>query len=158
MTTDARGRLAAIAVVTETPLAVRAGPGSGNVPLLLGEIRHALERLLATGAVHTIDLRTIPLGPGEEERLLEALGVGELCATFDALGRSELQECGYPGVWRITHCNSAGEVTGRFIEVTYAPTLLAADPDDIRAGLERLAANLEDEPARSRTKEQPWTT
>jgi len=110
--------------------------------LLLGEIRHALERLLATGAIHAIDLRTIPLGPGEEERLLAALGTGELCATFDALGRSELQECSYPGVWRISHWNAAGELIGQFIEVTFAPDLLASNREDIQAGLERLTAEL----------------
>ena len=142
MAIDARSRLAAITVVNELPTGRAPDAGSGNLPLLLNEIRHALEQLLASGAVHTIDLRTIPLGPGEEERLLETLGVGELSASFDALGRSELQECSYPGVWRITHWNTAGEVTGRFIEVSYAPALLAADPDEIRAGLERLGAEV----------------
>lgn len=142
MSTDARARLAAIAIVAETPPAPSVGADSGNVPLLLGEIRHALERLLATGAVHAIDLRAIPLGPGEEDRLLEALGTGELCATFDALGRSELQECRYPGVWRITHWNAADELIGRFIEVTFAPALLASNREDIRDGLERLSAEL----------------
>jgi hydrogenase-1 operon protein HyaF len=139
MATDARQRLASIAVVTEGLAPPGVGAVSGNVPLLMSEIRHALERLLDSGATHTIDLRAIPLGPGEEDRLLAALGTGELCATFDALGRSELQECSYPGVWRITHWNSADEVTGRFIEVTFAPALLAADREDVRAGLERLA-------------------
>jgi hydrogenase-1 operon protein HyaF len=141
MATDARARLASIAVVSEGRAAPGVGADSGNVPLLMREIRHALESLLDSGATHVIDLRAIPLGPGEEERLLAALGVGELCATFDALGRSELQECSYAGVWRITHWNSADEVTGRFIEITFAPALLAADPEDVRAGLERLGLN-----------------
>ena len=130
-------------VVAEAAGAPAFATESGNVPLLLAEIRHALERLLASGTVHAIDLRAIPLGPGEEERLLAALGTGELFATFDALGRSELQECGYPGVWRVTHWNTTGEVTGRFLEITYAPSLFAADPEDVRAGLERLAARLD---------------
>ena len=144
MATDARARLASIAVVAEEPTLGIHGGESGNVPLLLREIRHALERLLATGAVHVIDLRAIPLGPGEEERLLDALGTGELCATFDVLGRSELQECGYPGVWRVTHWNAAAELIGRFIEVTFAPALLASNREDVLAGLERLTAELGD--------------
>ena len=143
MRPDGGGRLASIPVVAETPLPPVTTP-SGNLPLLLTEIRHALERLLATGAVHAIDLHAIPLGPGEEERLIETLGTGELCATFDALGRSELQECSYPGVWRVTHWNTSGELTGRFLEITFAPSLLAADPEDVRAGLQRLAARLGD--------------
>ena len=79
---------------------------SGNIPLLLHELRHALERLLADGTPHALDLRAIPLAPGEEDRLLAALGEGELVAELDAQGRSEIRECAYPGVWRISHWNT----------------------------------------------------
>jgi len=141
--TDARARLASIAIVAEAAPAVLHSVDSGNVPLLLGEIRHALERLLATGAIHAIDLRTIPLGPGEEERLLAALGTGELCATFDALGRSELQECGYPGVWRVTHRNEGGEVVADLLEVCDLPEILRAPAEDAANGLIRLKEALQ---------------
>jgi len=146
MATDASRRLASIAIVTEAPTAnpMRGDSASGNLPLLLREIRHALERLLEDGATHVIDLRALPLGPGEEERLLETLGTGELAASFDALGRTELQECGFPGVWRVTHWSTAGEVSGRFIEVTFAPALLASDREDVQAGLLRLSADIVD--------------
>lgn len=117
---------------------------TGNVPLLLNEIRHALERLLATGEAYTIDLRAIPLGPGEEDRLLGALGRGEIRAEFDAMGPTEIQECGYPGVWCITHFHPGGTVvTGRFLEITYAPGLLASPAEDVSAALERLTAELD---------------
>lgn len=129
-----------------TPRPAASGCGhrvdSGNVPLLLAEVRHALERLLADGTTHAIDLRAIPLGPGEEDRLLAALGRGEMHAEFDALGRSEIQECGYAGVWCVTHRNGADQLTGRFLEITFTPALLASPPEDVRAGLERLSAEL----------------
>lgn len=115
---------------------------SGNVPLLLSEVRHALERLLADGTTHVIDLKAIPLGPGEEDRLLAALGRGELHAEFDALGRSEILECAYPGVWCVTHRNGADQLIGRFLEITFTPALLASPPEDVRAGLERLSVEL----------------
>ena len=66
MKPDERSRLASIPVVTEAAGAPALATQSGNVPLLLAEIRHALERLLASGTVQSIDLRAIPLGPGEE--------------------------------------------------------------------------------------------
>jgi len=66
---------------------------TGNVPLLLNELRHALVRLLADGTPHALDLRAIQLSPGEEERLLLALGEGELVAYFEAQGQSEIREC-----------------------------------------------------------------
>ena len=115
---------------------------SGNVPLLLNELRHALERLLEDGTVHAIDARAIPLAPGEEERLLTALGKGELSAEFDAHGRTEIRECAYPGIWCITHYDTAGTVIGRFIEVTFAPALLASQRPDVVQGLERLRKQL----------------
>jgi hydrogenase-1 operon protein HyaF len=128
-------RLAAIGVAVETE--------SGNIPLLLHELRHALEALVTDGKTHVVDLRAIPLAPGEEDRLLATLGEGELVAEFDALGKSEIRECGYPGIWRVTHWNAAGELIGRYLEVTFAPTLLASQPRDVRAGLERLLASLQ---------------
>ena len=128
-------RLAAIGVAVETE--------SGNIPLLLHELRHALEALVTDGKTHVVDLRAIPLAPGEEDRLLATLGEGELVAEFDALGKSEIRECGYPGIWRVTHWNAAGELIGRYLEVTFVPTLLASQPRDVRAGLERLSASLQ---------------
>lgn len=115
---------------------------SGNVPLLLHELRHALERLLEDGTVHAIDLRAIPLAPGEEERLLLALGEGELCAELEAQGRSEIRESAYPGIWCITHHDAAGTVVGRFIEVAFAPALLASQRPDVILGLERLRRSI----------------
>ncbi|HVN46656.1 MAG TPA: hydrogenase expression/formation C-terminal domain-containing protein [Steroidobacteraceae bacterium] len=115
---------------------------SGNVPLLLNELRHALERLLEEGTVHAIDLRAIPLAPGEEERLLAALGAGELSAVLDAQGRSEIRETAYPGIWCITHHDPAGTMIGRCIEVTFMPALLASQRPDVVQGLERLRNKL----------------
>lgn len=132
-------------VLDPTPRAARTSPdvcGTGNVPLLLNEIRHALERLLASGEPHVIDLRAIPLGPGEEDLLVAALGAGEVAATVDSLGASEIAETQYPGVWRVTHKNTAGETTGRFVEIAFVPALLASPVEDVRAGFERLKDSL----------------
>jgi hydrogenase-1 operon protein HyaF len=141
MRTDTHPGLAGIPLVVEAAATVHVD--SGNVPLLLHELRHALERLLVDGTTHVIDLRAIPLGPGEEERLLETLGTGEVRAEFDALGRSVIEESAYPGLWRITHWNTADEMTGRFLEVTFTPALLSSPPEDVTAGLARLTADLD---------------
>jgi len=123
---------------------------SGNVPLLLNELCHALERLLADGTSHALDLRAIPLAPGEEDRLLLALGQGELVAQLEADGLSEIRECAYPGIWCITHRNPAGSVVGRFIEVTFVPALLASQRADVALGLVRMTRTLR---AESRAQE-----
>ena len=116
-----------------------------NVQPLLHEIRHALVQLLENGTTHTIDLRSIPLAPGEEERMLEALGQGEIHARLSALGPSEIVETRFPVAWLVTHYNAQDEIIGRFIEICEMPRILMAPQEDIRDGLERLVAQLGEE-------------
>jgi hydrogenase-1 operon protein HyaF len=116
---------------------------TGNVRPLLHEIRHALTRLANGEEGTVIDLRSLPLAPGEEERLNALLGKGEVCAEVDALGPTVVQETLFPGVWFITHCNAEGATVARFIEVTRIPELLMSQQEDIDAGIRRLEKELE---------------
>jgi hydrogenase-1 operon protein HyaF len=113
-----------------------------NVQPLLHEIRHALVKLLADGGNTVIDLRSIPLAPGEEQKLLDKLGQGEVYARLHALGPTEIVETRYPGVWVVVHSNNDNEVIGKFIEVCDMPDLLRSQQEDIRHGLEQLQAQL----------------
>ena len=116
---------------------------TGNVIPLLHEIRHALQALLDDGRETVIDLRSIPLGPGEEKRIAERLGRGEIQVQLSALGPSELLETRFPGVWLVTHSNNDGDVIGKFIEICLVPRLVSAQQADIRAGLAELNAALD---------------
>jgi hydrogenase-1 operon protein HyaF len=113
-----------------------------NVEPLLHEIRHGLARLLENAVATTIDLRGIPLAPGEEARIIKVLGTGEVQAHMSALGPSEIMETRFPGVWLVTHYNSENEVIGKFIEVCDMPQILKAQTEDIREGLAQLTAQL----------------
>jgi len=113
-----------------------------NVQPLLHEIRHALVTLLDDGGSTVIDLRSLPLAPGEEQKLLDKLGQGEVHARLQALGPSEIVETRYPGVWVVVHFNNDNEVIGKFIEVCDIPGLLRSQQEDIRQGLEQLQAQL----------------
>jgi len=113
-----------------------------NVVPLLHEIRHGLARLLENDATTTIDLRGIPMAPGEEERIIAELGTGEVQARMSALGPSEIIETRFPGVWLVTHYNSENAVIGKFIEVCDTPQILKAQAEDIREGLAQLTAQL----------------
>jgi hydrogenase-1 operon protein HyaF len=117
---------------------------TGNVLPLLHEVRHALERLLETGEETTIDLAGLPLAPGEFDHIVETLGEGEVRATLDALGPSEVRETRYSGVWLVTHRNANDEVMGRYLEVTRMPAGRRAQEPDMRDGLAALAASLGD--------------
>lgn len=117
-----------------------------NVQPILHEIRHALRRLLDSNQSSIIDLRSIPLAPGEEETLLDTLGCGEVHAKLNALGPSEIYETRFAGVWLVTHYNAENNVIGRFIEITRLPDILQSQTEDMAAALEQLQRELENDP------------
>jgi HupH hydrogenase expression protein, C-terminal conserved region len=128
---------------TLAEFAIDAGDsGTHNVQPLLHEIRHALAQLLEEGKETVIDLRGIPLAPGEEAAIEQALGEGEVQAALSALGKSDFCETSYPGVWVVTHYNRDEQIVGKFVEITFVPTLLRSQSEDITAGLQRLEARL----------------
>jgi hydrogenase-1 operon protein HyaF len=114
----------------------------GNALPLLHEIEVLLSDLVNTGKVAGIDLRSLPMLPGDYEKLREVLGHGEVSATIDALGPTLVRETAVHGVWWITHQNVDGEVTAEFIEVTYLPEILRTHPADARAAVETLRSRM----------------
>jgi hydrogenase-1 operon protein HyaF len=121
---------------------IKVETATGNVEPLLHEIRHALQRLADGKDGTVIDLRRLPLAPGEEQRIEAVLGKGEVRAEMDALGPTVVQETSYAGVWLVTHRNVEQEVVARFIEVTRIPELLQAQKEDIERGIRRLEREL----------------
>lgn len=115
---------------------------TGNDILILHEIRHALTLLIEKDEQTTIDLRAIPMAPGEEARIEESLGQGEISITLDAMGPSKIIETSISGVWLITHYNLEDEVLGKFIEITKVPSLLATQEGDLTDGLSKLNEQL----------------
>jgi hydrogenase-1 operon protein HyaF len=116
--------------------------GTHNVIPLLHEIRHALSQLLEEGKETVIDLRSIPLAPGEEAVIEQVLGEGEVQAVLSALGPSDFRETSYPGVWVVTHYNHDDKIVGKFVEVAVVPALLRSQAEDMAAGLRRLESRL----------------
>ena len=114
----------------------------GNAVPLLHEIEVLLSDLLETGKSASIDLRSLPMLPGDYEKLREALGDGEVSATVDAMGPTRVRETAVHGVWWVTHYNSDETVVAEFIEVTYVPEILRTHPADARLGLDGLRSRL----------------
>jgi hydrogenase-1 operon protein HyaF len=129
------------------------GPDAGAAPAarvraLLAEIAQLVDGLARNGGDARVDLRSPPLGPGDYAALQDALGRGAVSARVDAASMTEVRETRYPGVWWVTHYNSAREIAADFIEVCVVPEILATPPEDIVRGLEEL---------RSRTRAGgPW--
>lgn len=115
-----------------------------NVMPLLHEVKHALNKLIESGETTVIDLRSIPLAPGEEDKILRTLGTGEVHAKLNALGPSEITETRYAGIWIISHYNDEEDIIGRFIEVTMIPEILCSQREDMIAAHEALDTTLEE--------------
>jgi HupH hydrogenase expression protein, C-terminal conserved region len=114
----------------------------GNAMPLLHEIEVLLSDLVSTGKSASIDLRSLPMLPDDHEKLRAALGDGEVSATIDAMGPTQVRETAVHGVWWVTHYNSDDNIIAEFIEVTYVPEILRTHPADARLGLDGLRARL----------------
>ncbi len=130
-------------MTTQQEVPAPAFPFHGNVRPILNEVKHALDKLLETDVPTTIDLASLPFGPGELEYLEATLGTGELSARLDALGSSRIRETIYPGVWWVEHRNAFDEIVGRYIEITRSPEILSSQDADIAAGRARLENQFE---------------
>jgi len=125
--------------MNSTPFNIQTGNElTWNARPILYEVRHALEELLDSGGTSIIDLRSIPLAPGEEETIINTLGQGEVHARLGALGPSEIYETRYAGVWLITHYNEDEAIVSRFIEITRLPEILKSQPEDMSNALTEL--------------------
>ena len=126
------------------PVCVAPPPGAahGNALPVLHEVRHALERLVASGESTLIDLRAMPFGPGDEARLTGLLGTGEVQAVVAALGPTIVQETAIPGVWLIDYQNAEGQRLALHLEVTCVPSLLRTQCADLDGALGALDARL----------------
>ncbi len=115
-----------------------------NVAPLLHEVKHALDNLIKNNETTIIDLRSIPLAPGEEDKILNILGQGEIKAQLYALGQSEIIETQYAGVWIVSHYNDENEIMGRFIEITSMPDILCSQTEDMIEARNHLSESLKE--------------
>jgi hydrogenase-1 operon protein HyaF len=98
---------------------------------LLQELQGMLEQLVHQGKHSSIDIRSLPMMPGDYEHLQQVLGEGEIFATIDSLGPSQVRETAIPGIWWVTHKNADDDVLTEFIEVTVLPDILKTQAEDL---------------------------
>jgi hydrogenase-1 operon protein HyaF len=116
----------------------------GNALPILHEVRHALRHFRETGEPTLIDLHALPFGPGDEGRLLDILGRGEVTAHIDALGPTRVWETAFPGVWLVDHRNPQDERLALHIEIGQVPEILRSQGEDVADAIARLDARIAD--------------
>lgn len=110
----------------------------GGLRAIMHEILAMVENLAAYGEAGQIDLRSLPLAPGEYAHLKAALGKGEAEIRLELEGQTVCRETAYPGVWWVQHDDPSGARKAEFIEVAKVPGILVPDGDDLRDGVLRL--------------------
>ena len=116
---------------------------TGMAMSVLTEIHQMLEALAESGQAGSIDLRSLPLSDADRAELEQALGRGEVQASMDLAGESEVWETTYPGVWWIRHKGAGGKIATEEISVCQIPEILKTHPVDIEAAAARLKQELE---------------
>ncbi len=113
---------------------------TGNLLPVLHQICHATDKLIQHNSETLIDLNAMPFAPGEKERLKATLGRGEISIQLNVLGRSELYETQYAGVWWIEHYNSNDNLMAQLIEINWLPAIARSQAEDVHAGLHKMKA------------------
>ena len=117
---------------------------------LLQEVAVRLDRLVKEGESEAIDLRALPIMTEEDlQQLRDLLGTGEVTATVQAMGATELEETAFPGVWWGTYFGADGDMVAERIEIAWVPDILVAQGPDVRNGLARLVERLPEAPPES---------
>lgn len=117
---------------------------TGIVSSLFAEIADALARFAETGEIHKIDLRSLPMTEADRTEIDERLGVGEVRADLAVIGRSEVWETAYAGVWRVRHYGALDAIAADEVVIASAPDILFTHRDDARAAAKRLKGELAD--------------
>jgi hydrogenase-1 operon protein HyaF len=100
---------------------------------LAREIAEHLRALVERGDGAVIDLRSLPMAPEDRAELDALLGEGEVRATVEAAGRSDVIETRFPGVWLVRHHDAHGALQMEQIQIAPVADILRADPADMAA-------------------------
>lgn len=116
---------------------------SDNIKAILYEINALQEKFVRQGVRGVVDLRNLPLLPGEYDTLKHILGEGEVDATLSTLGASRIIETSLTGVWWIFHNDENNDRLAEFIEITDIPEILKSNKHETEMAYTVLKQQLE---------------
>ncbi len=132
--------------ISQIPVRVEQAPTPDDFAVaqsVLHEIYTLLERLLAENEVGAIDLRAKQTLNQASLGLLEKwLATGEVVAVVTSVGRTEVRETAYPGVWWQVSRNEQGDIITESIHVTEVPDIIISQRIDIKLGLKKFSGIL----------------
>lgn len=117
---------------------------TGMAKAVIGEAIGYLRALAGGGERQIIDLRGLPMTQGDLRELGETLGRGEVTASVDAAGPTEVFETRFPGLWWVRYQNADQQVVAEQLVIGRVPAILEAPLDDVRDSAVRLEEQLRD--------------
>ncbi len=115
---------------------------TGIANAVISEAISYLRGLADGGERQIIDLKGLPMSQGDLRQLQETLGRGEVTASVDAAGPTEIFETRYPGLWWVRYQNADGQVVAEQLVVGRVPEILETPLDDVRDSVARLEEQL----------------
>ena len=116
---------------------------TGMADAVLAEIAESLAAAASSEASTRIELTAMPLTVADRADLEERLGRGEVVATIDSAGRSDVWETQFSGVWFVRHYGENDRPASECIEIGAVPAILLSHRADMAAAATRLAAVLQ---------------
>ena len=113
---------------------------TGMAEAVLAEIATRLAEAAGGALVAPIELTAMPLTSEDRAELEQRLGRGEVFATIESAGRSEVWETVFSGVWFVRHLGEGGRTASESVEVGAVPAILRSHRADMAAAAARLAA------------------
>lgn len=116
---------------------------TGMAKAVLAEAIGYLRDLADGGERQVIDLKGLPMTQGDLRQLQDTLGRGEVSASVDAAGPTEVFETRFPGLWWVRYQNADEQVVAEQLVVGRVPEILETHLDDVRNSVARLEEHVQ---------------
>lgn len=114
--------------------------GANSAPALLAEIG---EHLRAGTPEHVINLTLLPFSPEDGDALEQALDQGTLSLLSRGYGNCRVSATGVARLWWVQYFNSQDAIILNTLEITEAPEVIRAAPEDLEDSAQRLGEVLD---------------
>ena len=135
-----------MSTLNQIPIRVEQMPTPEDVAIaksILFEIHAHLQNLLTDGDGGIIDLRSLPaLNQASLGMLEKWLSVGEVSAVVSGVGKTEVRETTYAGVWWLVYRSQKGDIVTESIQIAEIPDVLKSQREDVELGIKRLTSVL----------------
>ena len=111
---------------------------SSMAEAVVNEIAQLMRAYLNNKQPAVIDIKSLPFVRTDYEQLKLLLGKGEVTASAQLSGETEIYETAYAGVWWIIHRNIDNKILAEHIEITEIPSVLSSHIEDMKQALVRL--------------------